>query len=134
MTWAAGEDSFAPSERNPERQLWASVILTAIADATNQGRDCASADNRMLARRWFTSAGRDFRLVCDYAGLNPEAVQWYALEKIANAPEVEPIAVKKKPDRRLKSVRLKRLSVFARRLLRTTAIIPPAFISTHALR
>ena len=76
------------------RELWASVLLTAFNDAagpvdpdtvTSQRR----ADQR-AARRWLDHGGRDFRLVCSLAGVDPDAVRENWLSgKITGLRQVE---------------------------------------------
>lgn len=55
---------------SPERQLWAEVVLTAIADALHAGTSAADRQAHSDAVRWFRHAGRDFRAICALAGLD----------------------------------------------------------------
>ena len=59
----------------PERQLWAAVLGQAVNDAL---RESAYSDEDRRAnggaRSWMDRQGRDFRLVCTLAGMEPEAV------------------------------------------------------------
>lgn len=55
------------------RRLWQAVVLRAITDATAD--EYASAEDRAEQRRaheWITGRGKDFRHVCDLAGLDPD--------------------------------------------------------------
>ena len=57
------------------RDLWCAVLLQVIADATS---DCPySAEDRRArdeARNLLNFKGRDFRTICELAGLDPVAV------------------------------------------------------------
>ena len=57
------------------RDLWCAVLLQVIADATS---DCPySAEDRRArdeARNMLNFKGRDFRMICELAGLDPVAV------------------------------------------------------------
>lgn len=59
----------------PERQLWAAVLGQAVNDALRESA-YSSEDRRgkNSARSWMDGQGRDFRLVCTLAGMEPEAV------------------------------------------------------------
>jgi hypothetical protein len=63
------------SVTNEHLLLWAAVLWQQVADvclqsALNGGE--TKEGHAEAAERWFGS--RDFRLVCDYAGLDPDAV------------------------------------------------------------
>jgi hypothetical protein len=67
------------TEATPERRLWAAVIMRAVADICGVGAGFGHSDAEVaqrLAERWLRS--RDFRLVADLAGLDPDA----ALDRI----------------------------------------------------
>jgi len=80
-----------------ETALWRAVVLQAFQDATfglhgakssRRKRRRPSAEGRVharAARSWLLGNGRDFRRVCDLAGLEPEAVQRQAQVAIASA-------------------------------------------------
>ena len=51
----------------PERELWQAVLATAIADANRPGRDLIGR----TARDWIEGFSKDFRMVCDLAGMDP---------------------------------------------------------------
>ena len=58
--------------------LWVCVLGRAVQDAL-------SANDWVETRRamaWFESAGPDFKLVCDYAGRNPDYVRKKMMPKI----------------------------------------------------
>lgn len=79
--------------RSPETELWRAVIAQAISDATatvrpKHGKASISPDKakakqvisdamreRDHAREWLLGDSRDFREVCNLAGLDPEAVR-----------------------------------------------------------
>ena len=63
----------------PEKQLWQSVIYRAALDATyppqkKRGKRSEAEMARIDADRWFRQAGRDFREVCNLAGMDPDFV------------------------------------------------------------
>ena len=56
-----------------ERNLWATVLLVAISDAKDSA-GCGIRECR-IAQDWIgTYPSPDFRLVCQLAGLEPDAV------------------------------------------------------------
>lgn len=59
-----------------EREFWLRVILRAQAEAS--GRYLEKGDDprmvRYLARKWLTRCSREFRRVCDLAGLNEHQI------------------------------------------------------------
>ena len=68
--------------------LWRAVIAWAIEDACGHAHGlCGTPRVRAMdaARSWFESAGRDFRLVCDLAGLDAQAGRAKAAAKIEGA-------------------------------------------------
>lgn len=65
----------------PEVALFRAVIAQAIADATIEIPVNGSSyhwvvveRHRIYARRWLTRNSEDFRLVCEYGALEPDAV------------------------------------------------------------
>ena len=60
----------------PEQRLWQTVVMKALTDAT--AAHPASTDD-IRARRdaddWVRSGGRDYRLVCALAGLDPDFIR-----------------------------------------------------------
>lgn len=69
----------------PEKRLWAAVVLQAVRDAArpnpsnkskSRGADIAA---RAQARAWLTAGSEDFQLVCNLAGVNATAVRSQAL-------------------------------------------------------
>lgn len=63
---------------SPEASLWCGVILMAINDALGRGYRNNPRErqlNRSTAANWLLSDRRDFRLVCDLAGLDPLALR-----------------------------------------------------------
>ncbi len=59
---------------SPERALWSAVINQAIIDALAPATDIESRRAHLSAVRWFRHPGRDFRLACACAGVDPDAV------------------------------------------------------------
>jgi hypothetical protein len=74
----------------PERQLWCAVVERALHDALNPGEGaCGGQDWRRIhddARRWFLRNNRDFRLVCDAAGYDPDVLRGRGRVRTAAAP------------------------------------------------
>jgi hypothetical protein len=63
-----------------EQRLWLAVVTQATADATHP-RD---SDDRAEARAWLTTNTKDFRRICDWAGLNADDVRENAERLAAN--------------------------------------------------
>jgi hypothetical protein len=77
------EDEIHAREIDSETRLWRLVIFQALQDAL--GVQSTAAKNKHAKARaieWFRSGNRDFRQVCDLAGLDSSAVQAAALEGI----------------------------------------------------
>ncbi len=93
-----------------EVSMWRAVIHVALLDAVGLGPSAPSETERRRvrdeARDWFRRAGRDFRIVCDLALLEPELVQEHALRLIEN----EGAALQQMPARRR---RMERRAVLA---------------------
>jgi len=89
-------------EANQVRRLWCAVILRMLEDALGRNMtDIRGNQNRMTAdrrriidegRSWFVRGGRDFRMTCCLADLDPDAVQERALGLIAVARQLEALA------------------------------------------
>ena len=59
----------------PEQRLWQTVIGQAICDAMMEDpQTLESMMDKKSARFWFDFADRNFRWVCEMAGMNPDAV------------------------------------------------------------
>lgn len=76
------------------RELFASVLLTAFNDAADpldpQTATSQKRAEQRAARRWLDHGGKDFRMVCDWAGVNPDAVRERWLSgKITGLRQVE---------------------------------------------
>lgn len=70
----------------PDQRLWRMVIFQALQDAKGiQSTGNPNKHAKSNAVEWFRAASRDFRQVCDLAGLDPSAVQAAALDTIRNA-------------------------------------------------
>lgn len=67
--------------------LWRAVISQAIADATQplSTKRLSQRMDQQRCREWFTRPNRDFRDVCELAGLDPERVRTYVRPLIAEA-------------------------------------------------
>ncbi len=60
---------------SPEERLWQAVLGQAISDAMMEDpQSSKSVDAKKSARRWFDFADGNFRMGCELAGLNPDAV------------------------------------------------------------
>jgi hypothetical protein len=59
----------------PEQALWRAVLLQMITDALSNSQKIDLIRYRRDARHWLLRSSRDFRLVCDYAGYNPDWLQ-----------------------------------------------------------
>jgi|TARA_R100000935_G_scaffold38432_1_gene59648 hypothetical protein len=58
---------------SPERQLWRHVLYAVFFDLESASEH--NFQNRVFAERWVGNyPSRDFRMVCDLAGLDPELV------------------------------------------------------------
>ena len=75
---------------DPERRLWLEVIKRAFNDVNVKilDEDSSSIKNNKErvqndARAWFTRAGRDFRVICERAGLHHDFVRAVALARMA---------------------------------------------------
>lgn len=58
-----------------ERDLWATVLLKAINDATYEGKADSLLREKEIADGWFRTGGDRFRFVCSMAGLDPGRVR-----------------------------------------------------------
>lgn len=65
-------------ELHDSERLWLLVIKRALDDIC--GKDIEA---RQEARKWFERDTKDFRDVCEYAGLIPECVRAAGLKAIA---------------------------------------------------
>jgi hypothetical protein len=91
-----GEKEQHKSRRDeaPEDALWRHVIMQAIADATTpltetQMNNTAQRLVRQRAREWFEQQSRDFKLVCELAGLEHDRVHRFAMDKIKASIEAQ---------------------------------------------
>lgn len=66
--------------REGEQQLWADVMLLAVKDAVNPGKTVNRRRERDQAREWLLGNSADFQQVCEFAGINPEAMREKLLE------------------------------------------------------
>lgn len=63
-----------PPARGYQR-LWRAVLLQQIQDAKSQSRDEERHFDRHTARHWIFENRRDFAIVCELAGLDPDYVR-----------------------------------------------------------
>ena len=63
----------------PERQLWCAVLDRAMQDAADRvgavGSDPVRRRLSSDARRWFAENSRDYRYVCESAGIDPDELR-----------------------------------------------------------
>lgn len=79
----SGSQRYGFSGGVPERSMWQQVIIVALQDALKPGADDDVALTTYSARLWFRSAGPDFQLVCELAGIDASAVaQAYQTQSI----------------------------------------------------
>lgn len=84
------------------RQLWQAVLLRAVDDALNgvPSMNGGSYEQRARetreARAFLTTPNKDFTMVCECAGFDPEAVRDRMRTLIANAPTPEELTAKHK--------------------------------------
>jgi hypothetical protein len=60
----------------PEQSLWFRVITQAIRDAVYVGTYKERIEDRDAADDWLRHGGFDFRLVCVYAGVDPDILRY----------------------------------------------------------
>ena len=70
---------------SPERQLWCAVLDRAMQDAADRvaaaGSEQVRQRLRLDAQRWFVENGRDYRYVCESAGIDPDELRVRMLDK-----------------------------------------------------
>ena len=74
------EQTDSNQPQTPEGYLWVSVLSKAAHDAIYTS-DWLEARKAIA---WFKSNNKDFRDVCELAGLNPQYVYWKMLKPISN--------------------------------------------------
>jgi hypothetical protein len=60
---------------SPEQHLWQKVVEQAFVDATAGAApsdDARAGTDRRKASDWIRGCGRDFRMVCGLAGMDPD--------------------------------------------------------------
>lgn len=67
-----------------ENALWVAVITQAMMDALNRSRHPESLYHKHAAIEWLTGGGKDFAMVCSFAGLDPNYVRRMAKKAIAS--------------------------------------------------
>lgn len=75
-----GAGNFSKGGNGGARGLWAAVLMQAIADAgtSDTVQDRYAAQERDQARRYLTTPSADLARVCDYAGIDHEALLAFA--------------------------------------------------------
>lgn len=70
------EDFFddQPNPTRHEQALWRAVIMQMICDAVSQSRKPEARHQRREALAWLNGYSRDFRTVCELAGLEPQYI------------------------------------------------------------
>lgn len=64
-----------PNEVRAMRRLWSAVITTALADMGSRKIDGQSRASLDQARAWSWVGGRDFRMCCEFADVDPDALE-----------------------------------------------------------
>lgn len=79
------------ARQQPETSLWRAVLARAIKDAI--GTDYCSERHRGISQKrannWFYYADEDFKKVCEFAGLDPENVQFSVLDYLTKPEQNE---------------------------------------------
>lgn len=65
------EADYSIARKDSSVAFWRAVILQQVKDARNKARTTCETQNREAALRWLRG-GRDFKMVCEFAGLNPD--------------------------------------------------------------
>lgn len=73
----------------PEQSLWRAVLLQMITDAISNSAKPDQKRFRRDARHWLTRHSRDFRLVCEFAGYQPDWLQQEINRFLARHNELE---------------------------------------------
>lgn len=64
---------------NGDLMLWRSVLIQAIKDAISK----RNPSEKLKAIDWFLRGGKDFRLVCELAELEPSSVRNLVCKKLS---------------------------------------------------
>lgn len=87
--------------------MWRAVINRALDDACGHcGGEGRPSQQEIIVERaigWLVNAGRDMRLVCDLADLNPQAVKNRAVAEIERTAASSPTRQKHKNVRHVRS-------------------------------
>jgi len=69
-------------KRDPVRNLWRNVLIIALEDLLKNKEKQAMRSVKLFSREemWFSS--KDFELVCEYAGLQPDIVKKRTFETV----------------------------------------------------
>ena len=121
MSWGtANHDAITLFQRvkEPEEYLWIAVLTRAVQDVfvTSDWQATQSA----IA--WFKGRSRDFKLVCEFAGRNPQYVYSKIISKINNREEYIDALKQRRPYARGSSPLIKRNKTGKRGRTRGTKI------------
>ena len=78
------DENFVPTA-TPEKRLWCAVLVLATIDARS-----GNTENRTAIRHWIDPTSihaRDFIMVCELAGQDPNAVRAALLRLLAGTPK-----------------------------------------------
>lgn len=59
----------------PEQRLFRAIITQALEDAHYTGTIMIEMRDKESAINWFLDLGKDYRMICDYAGFDPIAIR-----------------------------------------------------------
>jgi|GEM_PF-3198359 len=95
------EDLFLCEPFNPcraEQAVWRAVLMQMLSDALSRSHKRETRRLKREALDWLTGKGRDFRMVCDYAGYDPSYLHGRILQMLA-AHQVQalPVPLKRSP-------------------------------------
>lgn len=80
------------AKQSSEQRMWQQVVLVALTDATRPALPPglrSGTDPQAEADQWLRDGGKEFRLVCDLAGLDPDFVRHRYL-----AGDMDPVAIR----------------------------------------
>lgn len=80
---------YGQPETPKEVNLWRAVLLRAIRDAIGEfeSKHPLNKAKQVIAQQWFYEADHDFVSVCNYAGLEPEYVQFSVLDYLTKSDQ-----------------------------------------------
>lgn len=72
---------------SPEAKLWRMVVIRQLLDLVEDQIPREYPHRQLAAWRWLTQDKEDFKVVCDYAGINGALLRTNIL-RIYNKPEI----------------------------------------------